>query len=1429
MKKSFVRSLLLLALLAAVLCLTVACGGGDPDDTTAPATSAPATSAPATSAPATSAPATSAPATSAPATSAPTTSAPPAASGYTPNIGDFVITAPSAEQLAGYSIVHAETASDAVIALCQQLAAAIEAKTGVALPVVSDYVGINGAIPTNAKEIRVGITNRDAGYAWLRAKDYRIERVGDSLAILAATDDAIATAVDAYTSLMMADGVGMPDKAYWYQAEYPLETLLFGGVDVSKFTIVRDSENSAVAEYLRARIMELTGHVLPMRTSVMPEVTYEIVIGNIPRTGISYPAAGTYLIKQQGTKIVLGGTGSYAGYYATLAFLASLDDVGTQMGATLAVPVTTKEAEHRTGGLFTLNLPDTLPSMVGLYDIQFSYQSVLDRFLAAKSQLPEKVTVLDTIELEDFPFSQLLEVYVSTTGDDANPGTKEAPLKTLTAALRKVQYRYGGVIWMMGGTYSTNSTITINASHSGLATAPLFIKAYNDEEVIVTSMKPLDPSEDKWDYIDTTDPLHAGVVDRIDEEALPNIIYTTLDVQGWRPEDIPTITKNGPGRLFLNNVEYSLAQYPNAEDCKTPTELLYFTYAYDSGKVTSREGSNLYWPWVAMCGGNGWNINDEHGWEIRVLNAKDNENSAKAADNHPEAGAKGEEITSWVNTGDIWYYGSTFEGWEFGYYNLALTTTEHGVTKHWAHTASGAAWTPTSGETPYLGTPKGNGYYSLKSMTYNSWGCKISGNSAAGRNTYFLFNAIEALDAPGEWYYEKTTGVLYLYQKDEDLDLVEARPSFSNPATFDTVLIEGASNVVLDGLYFNGASKNALMISKSDSVIVQNCKFTNTMNTNLTLLNCMNSAIIYSDFSMAYSTMLNVSDNVTQRGIYPCNNVIQNNVFHDPAPYKQCGVGGGGCRLIVSHNYFNNTNFQGGGTEPIIEYNLFEGGSKDITDGGFIYPGGTSNRGAHIRYNLVHMFNATHNAVYNDTMGSGNYMYYNVVSTLHSTSDHNKPWYSSTGWGNVSYGNVTVLRTPAELRDAGSNATVETEGYTKATEGDVFNESGLFYYHFGEEYTEGGSKSYYQPVDYDGNPQYPVEKVGENSWRLITAKNDVNTTRKDAVTGEKGAYLAQSLAGHWWDGYKQNDYKLYLGYSSNQVNVEAWKDRMPEYINMYYGTQIIMTLKDAVARGDEDYHIKYFYIPWYLTYDDAEKTQRKTYTFAGLPEDALIQIPTYSYLEKTGEGENDFRVVTVEDHIHTARNEDGSITLTYEEIAAMERARRSPMYSVVMNNVILGSSPKYVKDGYANKVFPIDENNIPSVITQSCVSTSILATEVGGRGFVPTTYNGYNFMRYDYRDIMPEAYFFYYNITDEGWDMIEDTYDDPSMTVQPGEVENLKKLIDGVYGEAIITVGPTFKGFDPLDYFHLVYPDFEEKDTDEYFYWTEEIRYDLMD
>ena len=83
--------------------------------------------------------------------------------------------------------------------------------------------------------------------------------------------------------------------------------------------------------------------------------------------------------------------------------------------------------------------------------------------------------------------------------------------------------------------------------------------------------------------------------------------------------------------------------------------------------------------------------------------------------------------------------------------------------------------------------------------------------------------------------------------------------------------------------------------------------------------------------------------------------------------------------------------------EHIVEYNRFEGGNKFVTDGGMVYFGGYGARGNHVRYNLFHMFKATHQAVYFDTMGSGMYSYFNVISTLGALTNAHKGWYSSSG------------------------------------------------------------------------------------------------------------------------------------------------------------------------------------------------------------------------------------------------------------------------------------------------------------------------------------------------------------------------------------------------------------------------------------------------
>ena len=1332
MRKSLMSSLLVALLLLAVVLLS-ACGGGEPAETTPPETSAPAASAPPVSTPVSE--------PVAPPTSGGSTVVTPAVDRITP------------DALAEYKIVYPASADAETVAEAERLAAAILEATGVTLPVVPDNLAIGEPVPEGGKEIRVGITNRDGDLSYLRVNDYRIETDGEALLLAAQSAKTLKAAIDVYLELMVsAEGLGVPASPYWYQAAYPVETLRIGGVDISRYVIVRDSENAMTAIFLRDKITEMTGYVLPIVTNLHAESVYEIVIGNIARAGFVAPEAGIYAVERVGTKVMLGGAGTYAGYFAAIDFMENtLVYDESKVGETLAINVTKTQAEHSTGGLYTLNLPEELGSMEGKYDISYSTDTVLRRFFLTRAELPEEVTVLERFKLEDYPFSQRNEIFVSPDGDDANPGTKEAPLATLSTALAKMTNRKGGVIWMMGGNHTINTTVTISAAHSGMATSPLFIKAYNDEEVILSSSMQLDVSAGKWRVIDEFS--NADVWDRIPEEARYNIMYTTLADQGLTPSDIPEISTSGAPLMYVGGEEYVLARFPN--ETIDNYDLLYFTHAYDTGTVTSRDGSDLYFLWVDRATKAGWDLKYNVGWEIRVLNEKDNKNDKESHWDY------GEEILSWVNTGDIWYYGSTFEGWEFGYYNLALYTEG----KYWAHNEEGKQYNPNVDDVPYLGMPKSNGYYSLKSMTYNSWGCKTSTNSSAGRNTFYLFNAIEALDAPGEWFYDKNTGYLYLYPEEEHVDLTASGAAISNPTAFHLMSLGGASNVIFDGLTIDGTSGYGMALTNCDSVIVQNCTFRNTKNCAIAMTNCFNTAVIYSDFSMGYSTLVNMSGATAPNSLRPSNNVVQNCFFHNPAPLKQTAIAWGGCRTVISHNYFNNMTTQGStAVECIIEYNRFEGGSKDITDGGMVYAGGSTNRANHFRYNLFHMFNATHNAVYNDTMGSANYAYGNICSTLHSTSDHNKPWYSSTGWAHVYYGNISVLRNPIECAEANASSSMESDNnvFAKKTQGDMLNESALFYYYFGDEHAAVANRAW-KPVDMNGNPQ-----------KLV-----------NLTTGVIGSQptLSQSLAGHWWLGIKQGDVNRYL----NTVDQDAWTDRAPEFINMMHGTKMLMEVWEQAKAGFTDYHIKHFYMPWYLS--------GKSYTFTDVAEGTVITIPAYRYLD--GSYDASATVATVIEVPERTFTVEGDFTLTFEEIAAMERARRAPMYSVVMNNVILGGTPIFEKDRSGQFVIPEDAVvDRPSIITDSAESY---------QGHIATTVKTQNFMSYLYDDIMPDAKdSFYYEITEEGWEMIEVAAAlDAELSVDLQVIKELKNA--SIY--VPIKAGFT-EWFDYSAYFNEVYPNF---------------------
>ena len=62
------------------------------------------------------------------------------------------------------------------------------------------------------------------------------------------------------------------------------------------------------------------------------------------------------------------------------------------------------------------------------------------------SGFPERI--LERVDLADYPLSAANVLYVAKTGSDENPGTKEAPLASLAAALAKMKNKKGGVIYL---------------------------------------------------------------------------------------------------------------------------------------------------------------------------------------------------------------------------------------------------------------------------------------------------------------------------------------------------------------------------------------------------------------------------------------------------------------------------------------------------------------------------------------------------------------------------------------------------------------------------------------------------------------------------------------------------------------------------------------------------------------------------------------------------------------------------------------------------------------------------------------------------------------------------------------------------------------------------------------------------------------------
>ncbi|HUS81062.1 MAG TPA: LamG-like jellyroll fold domain-containing protein, partial [Armatimonadota bacterium] len=138
-----------------------------------------------------------------------------------------------------------------------------------------------------------------------------------------------------------------------------------------------------------------------------------------------------------------------------------------------------------------------------------------------------------------------LTLWVATDGDDANPGTAEAPFRTIERArdaIRELKAAGplpdGGVaVQVRGGSYRLTSSLRLSAEDSGTESAPVVYRAAPGEQVRLTG------GAEVTGFGPVTD---AAALARLPEEARGHVLVADLKAQGI--EDYGELTPRGFGR-----------------------------------------------------------------------------------------------------------------------------------------------------------------------------------------------------------------------------------------------------------------------------------------------------------------------------------------------------------------------------------------------------------------------------------------------------------------------------------------------------------------------------------------------------------------------------------------------------------------------------------------------------------------------------------------------------------------------------------------------------------------------------------------------------------------------------------------------------------------------------------------------------------------
>lgn len=239
----------------------------------------------------------------------------------------------------------------------------------------------------------------------------------------------------------------------------------------------------------------------------------------------------------------------------------------------------------------------------------------------------------------------------------------------------------------------------------------------------------------------------------------------------------------------------------------------------------------------------------------------------------------------------------------------------------------------------------------------HTYGLGKAWKTAQAKVRYFAYNMLEELDAPGEWYVDRSTRTLYFYPTEDGFKDIAL-----SIAKVPLVQIDHASNVVLSGIDFKFSTGLAVSANGCDNLTLNELNVSWLSQDAVSVWGGRSNVVSNCRISQIGSTGLNVGGG-DRKTLTKCGHVVRDNDI------GYCGrlarITGpclrvNGCGVIVEHNYFHDTPYLTvgyGGNEHLFQYNEIECSMMEAGDGGGMYTGRDwGSRGNVVRWNYLHHF-----------------------------------------------------------------------------------------------------------------------------------------------------------------------------------------------------------------------------------------------------------------------------------------------------------------------------------------------------------------------------------------------------------------------------------------------------------------------------------------